>query len=143
MDKDLQAMCDAIGQIEVAADVASFRRADTAFHLAVAKATSNSMLQNAVKEARVTAFFLVDMMDFEVRLYNSTLSEHRAIYDAIKVHDQEAARKAMVDHIEVTRRALHSALKGEQSYPGNPPKLVSTTTLRSAAGKDKHQHSAV
>jgi DNA-binding FadR family transcriptional regulator len=142
LDRDLQAMDDAIGEIEAAADIASFRRSDTAFHLAVARATGNSMLQNAVKEARLTTFFLVDMMDYEVGLHRSSVTEHRAIYEAVQGQDQESARKAMVDHIEATRKALHSAIKGEQPYFNGPPKAIKKRTFRSVTSKDK-QHSAV
>ena len=143
LDRDLQAMDDAIGQIEVATDIASFRRSDTAFHLALVRATGNSMLQNAVKEARLTTFFLVDMMDYEVGLYKSSITQHRTIYEAVKGQDPESARKAMVDHIEATRTALHSVIMGEQSHSDSLPKPIKKRTFSSLKGRDKQQHSAV
>ena len=114
---DVRAMQDAIHEMEQAADVASFRRSDTQFHLAVAVAAHNSMLQSSIEDARATAFFLVDAMDFEVQLHQSSLIEHREIYHAINGHNVTAARQAMASHIETTRRELHTAFQEKEAPP--------------------------
>lgn len=80
-------------------DIPSFRRADSAFHLAIADATHNAMLAGVVKEARTKLFMSFDVQEFEV-LKSTTVDAHAGIMKAIKAHDGPRAEKAMAVHLE-------------------------------------------
>jgi DNA-binding FadR family transcriptional regulator len=108
----IEQMQSAVEEMRHSRDVPGFRRADTAFHLAVAAAARNPMLYEAVVDARSTMFFLVDAIGFDVLLENS-LRAHERIHDAIARADACEAERAAIEHVETTRRELHE-LFGER-----------------------------
>lgn len=80
-------------------DIPSFRRADSAFHLAIADAAHNAMLAEVVRDARTKLFMSFDVQEFEV-LKSTTGEAHAKIIGAIKRHDGARAAKLMVAHLE-------------------------------------------
>jgi DNA-binding FadR family transcriptional regulator len=86
-----------------------FRRGDSAFHLAIAEAARNARLRQAVEDGRVGMALPLDALDFAVMLAKA-LEGHRAILAAIAAGDAAWAERAMVAHIEDTRRELRLVL---------------------------------
>ncbi|QFU75184.1 FadR family transcriptional regulator [Halioglobus maricola] len=91
--------------------------ADRRFHLIIARATKNQMLEGLIEKlwdtqqglAHIrTAHQSVCKPDPEIRL-----NEHRAIYDALAAHDSQAARAAMRQHFARSIEALHAATEEE------------------------------
>lgn len=102
-DEDIERIGAAIDQMrDCIAAGASILDADMSFHLAVAAAARNEVLQNAVQLLRnITRQWL----HYKVQLPNvasSVLKRHEAIYRAIAAHKPNAARSAMRRHLDET-----------------------------------------
>jgi DNA-binding FadR family transcriptional regulator len=93
-------------------DPRAFRRADTAFHLAVAHASGNPVLVSAVAGARERMFSLSDALPWEVVL-ETTRAGHAAVVEAIEAGNGAAARAAMEAHIATSQRELDQVLAGD------------------------------
>jgi GntR family transcriptional regulator, transcriptional repressor for pyruvate dehydrogenase complex len=98
-------MRDAIEELRRNPGLPGFRRADSAFHLAVAAASRNPMLRDAIEEARVTMFLIPDALGAAI-LLDISLRQHEQIVGAIAAHDERAAEAAAIAHIETTRQEL-------------------------------------
>jgi GntR family transcriptional regulator, transcriptional repressor for pyruvate dehydrogenase complex len=103
---------------DMAANVAAGRSsldADMAFHLAIAAAAHNSVLQNAVQLLRnlMRQWLHLKLMIPDVP--SKVLRQHEAIYTAIRSRDVEAARKAMMEHLASTVRLVSQVM--EQQAP--------------------------
>ncbi|MEZ5120242.1 MAG: FCD domain-containing protein [Solirubrobacterales bacterium] len=89
----------------------AFRRADTAFHLAVAHASGNPVLVSAVADARERTFSLSDALPWDVVL-ETTRAGHGAVVAAIDAGDRDGARAAMETHIAIAQREVDEILDG-------------------------------
>lgn len=87
--------------------VGPFRRADTTFHLALARAADCPPLLRAVEDARIAMFEPIDALDPKI-LVPTAIRAHGAIYSAVKARDSEAAHRAMKTHVEETTRELEA-----------------------------------
>ncbi|UGS39082.1 FadR/GntR family transcriptional regulator [Capillimicrobium parvum] len=92
-------------------DPRAFRRADTAFHLAVAHAAGNAVLLRAVADARERMFSLSDALPWHVVL-ETTRAGHLAVVEAIEARDGDGARAAMEAHVAIAQRELEQVLRG-------------------------------
>lgn len=99
---DIEAMAAAQHELAGSDTKAASRHADTAFHLALASASDNSFVRDAVENARVRMFSQVDLVSFEF-IRQSSWEAHERILDAIRRHDAEGAAGAMREHLETTR----------------------------------------
>lgn len=88
--------------LAASADVHAFRRADSAFHLAIATLSGNATLRGIVEDLRAAAFTRLDARDFAV-IHESSSRGHGAVIDAIRRGDPDAAAEAMAAHIEQAR----------------------------------------
>ena len=88
--------------LEVSSDVHTFRRADSTFHLTIARMSGNAMLLQVVEDARTSVFSQLDRLNFPV-IFESSIRGHAAVIDAIKARDPVAAATAMAAHIEEAR----------------------------------------
>jgi GntR family transcriptional regulator, transcriptional repressor for pyruvate dehydrogenase complex len=104
-DRDLHLMSEALEGIRRNTAIDLFRRADSNFHLAIADAARNPLLQSAIEDGRAAMFAPLALLDFEVMQTNA-LEGHRMIMHAISAADPVAAERAMAAHIEDTRREL-------------------------------------
>ena len=112
-DDDLAAMEAALERI-LAVDLrSSFRQADAMFHNAVAQASRNLRLKQAIPAARGELFIPLDRLVYK-ELVDSSYRGHRAVCDAIRRRDAAAAASAMQAHIEEARRELRSILFREE-----------------------------
>ncbi|KND62199.1 Transcriptional regulator, GntR family [Candidatus Burkholderia verschuerenii] len=94
--------------IAAAQNVDEWVRADLDFHLCVLAACSNELL--------IPLGTLIDRtLEAQLRLnakradvFNASLAEHTAVFDAIVARDAEAARRAMSDLLGVTRKRIEA-----------------------------------
>jgi DNA-binding FadR family transcriptional regulator len=96
--------------LERSADAGAFRRADSAFHLAVADAGGNAMLRASIEDARAAAFEAFDALPFRL-LRASTAQGHAAVADAIARGDGAAAERAMAEHLARARDEVLAVLR--------------------------------
>jgi GntR family transcriptional regulator, transcriptional repressor for pyruvate dehydrogenase complex len=95
-----------IAAFEQADRIGPFRRADSIFHLTLARNAACPPLARAVEDARIAMFELVDAFDFTI-VVASSLRAHTAILECVERRDPEGARAAMHAHIEETTREIH------------------------------------
>jgi GntR family transcriptional repressor for pyruvate dehydrogenase complex len=93
----------------------SIMDADMAFHLAVARAAHNGVLQNAVQLLRnlMRQWIYLKLMipDVPARV----LHQHVAIYEAIRRRDAEAARATMHKHLDDTLLLVTQVMRERHS----------------------------
>lgn len=106
---DLEALLACQDAIAESTNVDTFRRADSQFHLSVARMSANNMLEHSIEDARAAAFSWLDLRQFTV-FKESSISAHAAIIDAITRNDTHAAARAMTRHIDQARAEVLSAL---------------------------------
>ena len=90
-------------------DVHSFRRADSKFHLTVARMSGNHLLRQAIEDARAVAFSTLDRRSF-TPLQRSSIHDHAAVLQAIERREPPAAADAMMLHIVRARAEVESIL---------------------------------
>lgn len=100
-EADLEAMEQAQRDLAAADTKAGSRIADTDFHIALADASGNSFVRDAVEEARVRMFEPVDLMSFDF-VKESSWHAHQRILDAVRRGDAAAADAAMRAHLQTT-----------------------------------------
>jgi DNA-binding GntR family transcriptional regulator len=77
----------------------AFIRADTAFHVGIARLSRNQMLERAVSEARCQMERIM-YAAIDINYYGEfPLREHMQILEAIRNHDPQLARECMLQHI--------------------------------------------
>jgi GntR family transcriptional regulator, transcriptional repressor for pyruvate dehydrogenase complex len=100
-DDDLRAMGNALGQLTEHKAILERVKADLGFHLAVAHASHNPVLETMFRAITgLTAeLMLRSLSDREVS--RAGLPQHKDILEAIRNRDPEAARSLMRDHLGV------------------------------------------
>jgi DNA-binding FadR family transcriptional regulator len=88
-----------------------FADLDNQFHLAIAAASHNSYLEEAVVVGRINMRRPVGTIFASAT--KDVNFQHREIADAIAASDFEAAQQAMANHIESTRATTQAQLSGE------------------------------
>lgn len=106
---DIDALLACQDALRVSEGADDFRRADSTFHLMIAKMSGNTMLRKSVEEARAAAFAWLDLKKFKV-LHDSSIRGHAAVIDAIKRRAPDAAAEAMGAHIDDARTEVLAAL---------------------------------
>jgi GntR family transcriptional repressor for pyruvate dehydrogenase complex len=112
--RDLQKIEDVIKRLISAyesADKTAEHQADAEFHEAIAEASHNSMFlylhSGLVRMLREhISLNLMGMQDKTGAVTERLREQHLAIWAAIRKHQPEAARQAMLDHIDFTREEL-------------------------------------
>jgi GntR family transcriptional regulator, transcriptional repressor for pyruvate dehydrogenase complex len=110
-DEDIARARSAIEDMRLSEDIATFRRADSLFHLALADASRNRRIRDAVEESRDVMFLALDAIDLTLTKATS-VPHHKRILKAVVARQPEAASRAMAGHIENTRTAFHVLLDG-------------------------------
>jgi len=106
--KAMGQLCETPQMRATMANIARFRALDSEFHLAVAEASGNRLIQQAVEDAR-TAMFLPIGKVFK-RLEDSANEHHEEIFAAISDGDPDRAAEAMRRHIVTTRESLENLM---------------------------------
>ncbi|AFU99266.1 FadR/GntR family transcriptional regulator [Simiduia agarivorans] len=130
--KELEGTLKLMAQENAEGDLAA-AEADRQFHLIISQATNNAALLMTIKrlwEIRETSAPIVRAYEGVCKLNGKNrLDEHRAIYDALKARDANAARKAMHHHFarliesllhvseaQAIEAARQESLKSRQQY---------------------------
>ena len=87
---------------------ASFRGADSRFHLALAPMAGSPSLLAAAADVQLRLGELLVAMPILGESIRHSHDQHEKILDAITVHDPQAARDAMIEQIEATSALLRS-----------------------------------
>lgn len=109
-DEQLSRIAEDDGDAERARHTARFIELDNRFHLAIAAASHNHYLAEAVEKVRI-------VMHSPVGTIFTTTSEdanyqHREISEAISAGDPDEAARAMADHIRSTRETTLNLMQG-------------------------------
>lgn len=92
-------------------DVPAYVEADIAFHLAIARASGNEVLQNLLTSLRSLLGVWARRVLEHAHETATSLAMHEPIYKAIEAHDASAARAAMTAHMERANRRLREAVE--------------------------------
>lgn len=106
--KAMSKLCDTQELRAVTSNISRFTALDSEFHLAVAEASGNRFIMQAVEDAR-TAMFLPIGKVF-TRLEDAANEHHQAIFSAIEAKDPDKAADAMHSHIIVSRESLEKLI---------------------------------
>jgi DNA-binding FadR family transcriptional regulator len=103
-----ESLTRAHGAMVAARNVDEWVRADLAFHLCVLAACSNELLipLGTLIERTLEAQLRLNAKRADV--FNASLAEHTAVFDAIVARDAAAARRAMADLLGVTRGRIEA-----------------------------------
>jgi len=96
---------------ESAIDDAEFMRWDTAFHLAIANATRNRFLVEAVEHVRLDLSSALSLLPDTEVWHDISNEEHRGILDALQKKDSEQAAELMRRHATYADKSVRSLLK--------------------------------
>jgi DNA-binding FadR family transcriptional regulator len=106
---DLQWLDTCQEALTASADVHEFRRADSEFHLAIARMSGNAILIQVVEDLRAAAFSRLDRDDLAV-IHDSTIRGHAAVIAAVRDRDAAGASAAMTAHLEEARHEVNAVL---------------------------------
>jgi DNA-binding FadR family transcriptional regulator len=107
-EETLRALADAHAAMAAARTVDEWVRADLRFHLGVLAACSNELLMplGSVIERTLEGQLLLNAKRADV--FNASLTEHTAVFEAIRARDVQAAREAMAGLLDMTRRRIEA-----------------------------------
>jgi DNA-binding GntR family transcriptional regulator len=94
-----------------AATDSEFMREDTAFHLAIARATGNRFLVEAIEQGRLHLNSVLALLPDSEAWHQKSVKEHEAILDAVARRDPEIAHDMMYEHVKGTARSVRALLK--------------------------------
>ena len=83
-------------------------RADLRFHLGVLAACSNELLIPLGTLIERTLEGQLRLNAKRAEVFNASMAEHTAVFDAIVARDQNGARRAMAHLLGVTRERIES-----------------------------------
>src|SRR5205823_135405 len=109
-EDDLTAMRDTIAKMVAASSEPEYMRLDTAFHLAVARATRNRHLTRAIEEIRMDLNDALSLLPESETWHRRLADEHDAIFAAIEGRDGPAAEKAAELHVANSEQGLRALL---------------------------------
>ncbi len=108
-EDDLEKLRATVADMQHSESLPQSRRADSTFHLAIADATGNPLLRQAVENGRTAMFLPADALSYGI-IFGNSIDWHRRILTAIQASDPRGAQETMVAHIETTRRELSEIL---------------------------------
>jgi DNA-binding FadR family transcriptional regulator len=93
-----------------AASLNDYRRCDTRLHLAIAEVAGSPSLTSAVAQVRTRLNELLDAIPLLERNLEHSNDQHAEVVDAILAGDREAARRAILEHLDGTAALLRGFL---------------------------------
>jgi GntR family transcriptional regulator, transcriptional repressor for pyruvate dehydrogenase complex len=113
--RELAALRAATERMAAAGTDAEFMREDTAFHLAIARATGNRFLVEAIEQGRLHLNLVLALLPDSQAWHQMSVKEHEAILDAVARRDPGAAHDLMYEHVKGTSRSVRALLKSLES----------------------------
>ncbi|MDO6483934.1 FadR/GntR family transcriptional regulator [Shimia thalassica] len=121
-DTDLKVIQTVFDKMETAhakRNPANESRLDADFHLAIIEASHNvimlHMMRSMYQLLREGVFYNRGIMFKQRTSRGDLLEQHRAINAALQDRDPEAARKAVIDHLEYVEQSLSDHIKAERN----------------------------
>jgi GntR family transcriptional repressor for pyruvate dehydrogenase complex len=103
---ELEALTGAIDGRED--DFEAYRAGDARFHIGIARAAHSPRLLEAVTEVQSAMTEVLDVIIYHsVQVLGHSTDYHWRILDAIRTHNSEAARRAMLDHVMATENVIY------------------------------------
>jgi DNA-binding GntR family transcriptional regulator len=117
----LEELCEAMHRSGAAAqtgedrfrDYKDFADQDAAFHRIIAEHSGNLLLSDAI--ARLRSHMHQYRIYFKHGVVDETSGEHEAVLEALREGDEEAAEKAMLDHITKSYHRISASLGSSES----------------------------
>ena len=109
-EEDLSAMRETIASMVEALTEPDYMRLDTEFHLAVARATRNRHLTQAIEEIRMELNDALSLLPESETWHRRISGEHEAIFDAIDAADPDAAGAAAELHVANSDKGVRAVL---------------------------------
>ncbi len=106
--KAMGQLCETPELRATTANIARFRALDSEFHLAMAEASGNRLIMQAVEDARAAMFLPIGKV-FK-KLEDSANEHHEAIFAAINDGNPDLAAEAMYRHIVTSRESLENLM---------------------------------
>ncbi|MQA76563.1 MAG: FCD domain-containing protein [Solirubrobacterales bacterium] len=97
-----------------------FMGADTEFHLAIARATGNQMLVEAIEQIRLTLNDVLFALPDSPLWHQRSVIEHERIAAAWQAGDPTAAEAAMAEHIAETASSIHALMASLEDASTRP-----------------------
>jgi DNA-binding FadR family transcriptional regulator len=107
---DIAAMGGAIASMNAATAEPDYMRFDTEFHLAVAGATQNRYLTQAMEDIRLRLNDALSLLPESETWHRRISGEHEAIFHAIEAGDGDAAEAATEAHVDNSDRSVRALL---------------------------------
>lgn len=112
---ELGVISAAAERMAVARTDAEFMREDTAFHLAIARATGNRFLVEAIEQGRLHLNSVLALLPDSRVWHQMSVREHEPILGAVARRDPDAAHSLMYEHVRSTSRSVRALLKSLDS----------------------------
>jgi DNA-binding FadR family transcriptional regulator len=107
---DVTALAEAIENMTSATTEADYMRHDTAFHLAIARATRNRFLVGAVEDTRLRLNDVVSLLPESDAWHRRLSREHEEIAKAIEMRDEDGAEASMTQHVAASEQGVRAVL---------------------------------
>jgi GntR family transcriptional regulator, transcriptional repressor for pyruvate dehydrogenase complex len=114
---DVAAMRRAIEAMKEAESEPEYMRHDTELHLAIARATRNRFMADAIEEIRLKLNDAISFLPESDSWHRRLSGEHEAIVDAIDARDAAGAEKAMDLHVANSERGVRAVLAAIRRRP--------------------------
>lgn len=106
-EEDIKAMEEAVLAVEeLCKKQKPYVEQDVRFHEQIARSTSNVVIPNIIPTIQSAIHVFMDVTD--TSLIDMTIETHRKIFEAIKAHQPEEARAAMILHLQNNRDKIRT-----------------------------------
>lgn len=99
-------------------DARSFVHADSEFHLSLAAASHNPVLEWAMGSQLFTIYFTGTWDHGRPERWGEIKDEHQVIYSAICERNQQKAKKALLRHLEMVKENILATATEQAASPG-------------------------
>lgn len=108
-DEEIKRMEDAAREVEeLCLKQQDHRQKDIRFHELIARGTKNQVMPNIIPVIQSAIGLFITVTDSSLK--DETVKTHRMIMEAIRKRDPEAARAAMIKHLESNRTGIIKAV---------------------------------
>ena len=109
--KQVKSMVELVQRTAEADNDAEFMRWDTAFHLAIAEATGNRFMFEALERIRLELNPALRLLPDTRVWHELSNEEHRQIVAAIEAKDADGARQLMATHTSHANQSIRTLIK--------------------------------
>ena len=109
--QQMSTLCDEIEELIL--NGKPYMEKDIEFHTAIAKSSKNLVMVNLIPIINSSIAIFIDITNQKLR--SETIETHREVLNAIKEHDSNGARDAMLLHLVYNRRNIRSVIQKEKN----------------------------